>query len=215
MVDLVELRVTWSLVEGGLWRGVIGLVTVRAPVPPIHAGVRIEDYHPPVPVPVRDKDFIRLGINCHIGGLAQMPYIVAVVTRSASSDLEQKFSLVVEFQDLVVAGPVCTASRNPDVVLVVDVYAVLVVFQRPLVPFPRTVPALEQSPSRVELHHDGRWLATRLLFRHACWAMDDPHIVERVGRDTGTRPQNPSLGQLRPTRVHLKVGKLPAGLCVR
>src|SRR5713226_9018397 len=70
---LVELRVTRSLIEGGLWRGVIGLVTVRAPVPPIHAGVRIEDYHPSVPVPVRDKDFIRLGINCHIGGLAQMP----------------------------------------------------------------------------------------------------------------------------------------------
>src|ERR1700686_4398718 len=139
MVDLVELRVTRSLIEGGLWRSVIGLVTIRAPVPPIHAGVRIEDYHPSVPVPVRDKDFIRLGVNSHIGGLAQLPYIVAFVTRSASSDLQQKLSLVVEFQDLVFAGAVCTASRNPDVVLVVDVYAVLVVFQRPLVAFPRTV----------------------------------------------------------------------------
>src|SRR5713101_7509986 len=168
MVDLVELRVTRSLIKGSLWRGVIGLVTVRAPVPLIHAGVRIEDDHPPVPVPVRDKDFIRLGINCHIGGLAQMPYIVAVVPRSASSDLQQKLSLVVEFQDLVFAGAICTASRNPDVVLVVDVYAVLVVFQRPLVPFPWTVPTLEQFPSRVELHHDGSRPATRLLFRHAC-----------------------------------------------
>src|SRR6202521_2967358 len=138
MVDLVELRVTRSLIEGGLWRSVIGLVTVRAPVPPIHAGVGIEDYHPSVPVPVRDKDFIRLGINCHIGGLAQIGDIIAVVTRSASSDLQQKLSLVVEFQDLVFAGPVCTASGNPDVVLVVDVYAVLVVLQRALVSFART-----------------------------------------------------------------------------
>src|SRR5579864_9233367 len=101
MVDLVELRVTRSLIERGLRRGVIGLVTVRPPVPPIHAGVRIEDYYPSVPVPVRDKDFICLGINCHIGGLAEMPCIVAVVARCASSDLQQKLSLVIEFQDLV------------------------------------------------------------------------------------------------------------------
>src|ERR1700692_3071836 len=134
MVDLVELRVTRSVIEGGLGRGVIGPMAVSAPVPLILASVRIEDDHAPVPIPVRDKKFIGLGINRHIGGLAQTLCIVAVVPRSAPSDLQQKFSLAVEFQDLVFAGPVGAASRNPHIVLVVDVYAVLVVFQRPLVP---------------------------------------------------------------------------------
>src|SRR5258708_20240741 len=96
-----------------------------------------------------------MGITRHIGGLPEIPSIVAIVTRAASSDLQQKLSLVVEFQDLVFAGPVCTASRNPDVVLIVDEYAVLVVFQGPLVPFARTVPPLEQLAARVELHATG------------------------------------------------------------
>ena len=120
MVDMVELRVTRALIEGSLWRGVVGLVTVGAPVPPIRARVRIEDDHPPVPVAICDKDFICLGIDRHVGGLAETLSIVAVVARSASSDLQQKLSAVVEFQDLVFALPVGTASRNPDVVLVVD-----------------------------------------------------------------------------------------------
>ena len=126
MVDLVELRISRTFITGRFRRGVVGLVTVCTPVPFVGSGVGIEDDHAPVPISVRYEEFIGLRINGHIGGLAEIHGIVAVVPIAPSSDLQQKLSFVIELQDLVFAGSICTAPGNPDVVLVVDEDAVLI-----------------------------------------------------------------------------------------
>src|SRR5262249_11484401 len=127
MMNLVELRVARALRSGSLRRAIVGPIAIGAPMAFIGAVVGIEKDYPPVPVSVRYKNFIGLGVNHHIRRLAEIGSIVTIVARSSPSDLQQKLSLAVEFQDLIFAGSISTSACNPHIVLIVDIYTVLVI----------------------------------------------------------------------------------------
>ena len=102
------------------------------------------------------------------------------------------------------AGALDPAAGYPHVVQVVNVNAVFVIFQRPLVSVTRAIPALQQLARRIELHHHRRCFTARLPLRHHAGAMNDPHIVLRIRGDTGAHAENPGLGNLGPVGIDLQ-----------
>src|SRR5207302_6350795 len=86
------------------------------------AGVGVEHDHAPIAVAVGNKHLVGLRIYGNAGRPAQMLGVVAVGGHAAVADLQQKLSVLGEFQDLPVAIAV---AGQPDVVLVINSDAML------------------------------------------------------------------------------------------
>src|SRR5678816_146557 len=129
-----------SLIRRGSRGRIIRPVPVGAPVALVRAGVGIEDDDPPVAVAIGHEYFIRRGVDRHVSRLPEIRGVVASGAASATSDLQEELAVAVELQDLVLTRPGRASSGDPDVVLVIDKDAVLVVWRRPFVAVARTLP---------------------------------------------------------------------------
>ena len=89
---------------------------------------RVEDDDAVVDVAVGDEELVRSAIDEHVCGRAEILRVVAAGTLAVPSDLQHELAGARELQDLRV---LLAAARDPDMVGVVDVDAVLEV--RPFV----------------------------------------------------------------------------------
>src|SRR5437879_4039996 len=83
-------------------RRIVGLVTVRAPVPFVLAGFGIEDDHPMIAVAIGDVQLVGLWIDEHLGGALEVLGVVAALALAWLADLHQELAGLGELQNHVV-----------------------------------------------------------------------------------------------------------------
>src|SRR5437660_4894586 len=118
-VELLRSRTRCLARLGGL---VIRLVAVGTPMALVGTGVAVEYDDAAVAVTIGNKHLVGLIVDGDARRPAQMRCIVAVDAYAASADLQQKLSLLAEFEDLAVAVPI---AGEPDIVLRINGDAVL------------------------------------------------------------------------------------------
>ena len=123
---------------------------------------------------------------------------------SRCPDLLHELALARELEQHVVGSRrhpdlhVRVVAADPDVVLVVDVDAVLGV--RPLPPLGRAAPRLQELAVLVELQD--RWRGVVFLFRrHRARPVQDPDVVVPVDGDRRGVAHDPVVGEPGPRRV--------------
>src|SRR4029079_13041822 len=137
-----------------------------------------------IPVTIRDIQFVGDGVGIDLRGAPEIQNVIAAVMRTLLADLQEKFPLLIELQNLRVRVSI---SANPDVAFVVAGDAVIAF--RPLVSGPRTSPGVDQVSGVVKFQNRSSPLAA-----HADWwsairtfeivfngprPMDDPDVVLR------------------------------------
>ena len=194
-------------------RFVVRSVAVRAEVPLVGSGIRIEDDHPPVAVAIRNPHLVGLGIDRHVGWETEHVRVVAAVWWGLLTDLKEDLPVGRELQD---AGVLPRARRDPHVALMVDGHPVF--FLEPVVPRDVTAtPAPDDVSFVVELDDARRWCAAagpRWVSRGSCFpggqrpgAMRNPQMVLRVDHGAEDHPEHPIVRKrlLRPRRVPLEL----------
>jgi hypothetical protein len=208
-VHRVELRRAGAFVHARERRAVVRLVPVRAPMPLVSAGVGIEHDHAPVAVAVGDEELVGGRVHGEAGGLVDVGSVVAAATRAMLADLEQELARRRELEQI---GVLVAVAADPDVVLAVDVDAVLDV--RPVVALAGSAPRLEKVAVEIELQDRRRRLATVrglvaqvvVVLVSRTGPMDHPDAIVRIHRDARHLSQEPVVGEmLRPVRVGLEL----------
>src|SRR5437870_6636563 len=118
-VELLRSRARCLARLGGL---VIRLDAVGTPMALVGSGVGIEYDDAAVAVTIGNKHLVGLIVDGDARRPTQMGCIVAVNAYAASADLQQKLSVLAEFEDLAVAVPI---AGEPDIVLRINGDAVL------------------------------------------------------------------------------------------
>src|SRR3984893_9324136 len=137
--------------------GVVGPLSVRAPMPLVFPGVGIVHDHTVIAVAIGHVHFIGLGVHKYLRDAFDVLGIVAALAFLGLADLKQKFSRLGEFQYLVVMvdififriAPYATIAANPDITLVVDRDPVFA--YRPVVALTRAAPMPDHVAIFVEL----------------------------------------------------------------
>src|SRR5262245_38353356 len=81
---------------------VVGLIAVSAPMAFVLTGIGVEDDDTAVAVAVGNVELVGFGIDKHLRRTFEVRDIVAALALAGLADLHEKFSLLGEFQDLVV-----------------------------------------------------------------------------------------------------------------
>lgn len=135
----IELPRTGSFIDSCARDGVVGLVSIGAPVPLVSAGVGIENDDATVAVAIRDEDFVGLRIDTNAGGSFQILGVVATTGFPVMADLQNEFPALRELEDV---GVFVGVSAYPNVFFIVDEDAMLIV--RPLISLARATPSLNE-----------------------------------------------------------------------
>src|SRR5438045_9639456 len=89
---------------------VAGLISIRAPVTLVFAGLGVIHNHAVVPVAVRDVRFVFLFVDGNLGRASQILRVVAALALARLSDLKEESSGLRQLQDHRVVGQ---PKRNP------------------------------------------------------------------------------------------------------
>src|SRR6266576_1862366 len=212
-----ERAIRVRILLGGCNKGRVRLIRFilwnfpeRPPHPLVLTGICIEHDDASVPIPVGDKQFVRLRIHEHV---RRLPKILGIRVRflvTPVSDLHHKLPVFRELQDLIFVR----LAADPDIPLIVHVNAVLRL--RPIIATPRPTPPSDVVALLIELHHRRPRF---LIGPHNSRAMQDPYVVLLVGSRAGHLAQDPPVRHLRPRRVQLELRDFArgrgAGLCGR
>ncbi len=82
--------------------GVVGLMSVGAPMALVLAGIRIEHNHTMIAVAVGDVHLIRLLVDKRLGRQPQIFDVVAALAMARFADLHQELAVLRKFQHLIV-----------------------------------------------------------------------------------------------------------------
>ena len=185
-------------------RHVDRLVPERAPQALERAGIGVEHDDPAVAVAVGDHRLVRLLHDLHVRRLVEVRRVLVALALVAHPDLLDELALARELEQHVVGSRrhpdlhVRVVAADPDVVLVVDVDAVLGV--RPLQTLGGAAPRLQELAVLVELQH--RWRGVVFLFcRHRARPVQHPDVVVPVHGDRRGVADDPVVGEPGPRRV--------------
>ena len=124
---------------------IVGFASIRTPVTPVDARLRVKDDDSMIQISIRDVEIVFLLIDDEPCRTADIFRIIASSVFSTVADLHQEFPIVSEFQDLVIPR---SRSCKPHVVLRINIDSVLKV--RPLIAISRTSPGRDKVSLGIE-----------------------------------------------------------------
>jgi hypothetical protein len=170
----------------------------------------VEDDHAVVAIPVGDDELAGGGIHHHVGRPVEALGVLVVADHARLADLQEQLPGPGELEDHPVLR---TVAGQPNVVLIVDVDAVLVL--RPRLPGGRATPRLHERAGLVELEYGRcrpaaeragrRQRGALLVVGERLGALHDPDVIALVDRHAGRLAHQPAVWQgLGPERIDLE-----------
>src|SRR4029077_17461794 len=188
------VRIVWTV------RGVVGLLSVGAPVSLDLASVGVHHRHPPVAVAVGHVAFIGLRIDVDLRHTPEVLGIVAAGILALMAGLQHELAVLAEFEDLSIF---CAITTEPNIALMVDKDAVHRFW--PFVAFAWSAPRTDGVAVLIEREHRRRATTARrdrrielgaffVVVQRLAATVDHPDVVLGIDRYPDGHAEQPSLG---------------------